>query len=57
MFGFLGMLLGVPVFGMIYYIVRRLVNYSLRSKKLPEGTLEYTKTTGVDTQNNKLKYK
>ncbi len=57
MFGFLGMLLGVPVFAMIYYIVRKLVNYSLRSKKLPEGTLEYTKATGVDTQNNKLKYK
>lgn len=57
MFGFLGMLLGVPVFAVIYYIVRRLVNYALRKKKLPEGTLEYTNTTGVDTQNNKLKYK
>lgn len=56
MFGFLGMLLGVPTFAVIYYIVRRVVNYALRKKKLPEDTRDYTKTTGVDTKNNKLKY-
>ena len=56
MFGFLGMLLGVPTFAVIYYIVRRVVNYALRKKKLPEDTMDYTKTTGVDTKNNKLKY-
>lgn len=33
LFGFLGMLLGVPVFAMIYYIIRRLVNHSIRKKK------------------------
>ena len=51
MFGFLGMLLGVPTFA-----VKRVVNYALRKKKLPEDTRDYTKTTGVDTKNNKLKY-
>ena len=56
MFGFLGMLFGVPTFAVIYYIVRRVVNYALRKKKLPEDTRDYTKTTGVDTKNNKLKY-
>ena len=56
MFGFLGMLLGVPTFAVIYYIVKRVVNYALRKKKLPEDTRDYTKTTGVDTKNNKLKY-
>ena len=56
MFGFLGMLLGVPTFAVIYYIVRRVVNYALRKKNLPEDTMDYTKTTGVDTKNNKLKY-
>ena len=56
MFGFLGMLLGVPTFAVIYYIVKRVVNYALRKKKLPEDTMDYTKTTGVDTKNNKLKY-
>ena len=29
MFGFLGMLLGVPVFALIYYIMRRLVNHGV----------------------------
>ena len=43
-------------FAVIYYIVRRVVNYALRKKKLPEDTRDYTKTTGVDTKNNKLKY-
>ena len=56
MFGFLGMLFGVPTFAVIYYIVRRVVNYALRKKNLPEDTRDYTKTTGVDTKNNKLKY-
>lgn len=56
MFGFLGMLLGVPVFAVIYYIVRRLVNYALRKKKLPESTINYTKMLSVDTKNNKLRY-
>ena len=33
MFGFLGMLLGVPTFAVIYYIVKRVVNYALRKKE------------------------
>lgn len=56
MFGFLGMLLGVPVFAVIYYIIKRLVNHALRMKKLPQSTLEYTKMTGVDMGKNTLKY-
>lgn len=32
MFGFLGMLLGVPTFAVIYYIVKRVVNYALRKR-------------------------
>ena len=32
MFGFLGMLLGVPVFALIYYIMRRLVNHGVAKK-------------------------
>ncbi len=34
MFGFLGMLLGVPVFALIYYIMRRLVNHGVAKKAL-----------------------
>ena len=35
LFGFAGMVLGVPVFAMIYSIIRRLVCYGLRRHKLP----------------------
>lgn len=56
LFGFLGMLLGVPVFAMIYYIVKQLVGHALRKKDLPESTLDYIKADSVDVKENKLKY-
>ena len=48
LFGFLGMLLGVPVFAMIYYIVQRLVNHSIRKRQLPEATDAYVDVKSVD---------
>ena len=48
LFGFLGMLLGVPVFAMIYYIIRRLVNHSIRKKNLTTVTEAYVEAAGVD---------
>lgn len=56
-FGFLGMLLGVPVFAVIYYIIRRIVNYSLRKKKLPESTRDYVEMVAINEKTNKLVYK
>lgn len=56
-FGFIGMLLGVPVFAVIYYIIRRLVNHSLRKKNLPERTKEYVEVIAVNEKSNKLIYK
>ncbi len=56
LFGFLGMLLGVPVFAMVYYIVRRLVNAGIRRKQLPEATEKYTDISGVDVVSHELKY-
>jgi predicted PurR-regulated permease PerM len=56
MFGFLGMLLGVPVFAMIYYIVRKLVNNGIRKKSLPLETEQYVKIAGVDTTTGELRY-
>lgn len=41
LFGFAGMVLGVPVFAVIYSILSRLVNSRLRKKKLPTDTREY----------------
>ena len=39
MFGFLGMLLGVPVFALIYYIMRRLVNHGVAKKHFSVRTM------------------
>lgn len=35
MFGILGMLIGVPAFAVIYYLIRSFVNYRIAKKKLP----------------------
>lgn len=56
LFGFFGMLLGVPVFAMVYYIVRRLVNAGIRRKQLPEATEKYTDISGVDVVSHELKH-
>ncbi len=41
LFGFAGMVLGVPVFAMIYSVISRLTAYSLRSRGLPQDTENY----------------
>ena len=46
LFGFAGMVLGVPVFAMIYSVIRRLVNRGLRLHGLPETTSTYIGVTG-----------
>lgn len=39
--GFVGMIVGVPLFATLYYIVKRLAEYSLRKQGLPMSTAEY----------------
>lgn len=56
MFGFLGMLLGVPVFAMIYYIVRRLVNHSIKKKNMPMETDAYVMVSSVDAETKSFRY-
>jgi len=41
LFGFLGMLIGVPLFALIYSIVTELVESSLQRRELPVETEEY----------------
>lgn len=57
LFGFMGMLLGVPAFAVIYYVIREVVAYILRRRKLPESTRDYIYMTDVDTENGKLRYR
>ena len=46
LFGFGGMVLGVPVFAMFYSAVRRLVRYGLIKRGLPPDTRDYMGQTG-----------
>lgn len=49
LFGFPGMILGVPTFAVIYYIVNMLVNHRLEKKKLPTDTLSYDEYSYVES--------
>lgn len=57
LFGFLGMLLGVPIFALIYYLVRRLVNGSITKRKLPIDTDQYVHMAAVDVNTAGFIYK
>lgn len=46
LFGFAGMVLGVPVFAMIYSVIGRLAAYGLRTRGLPVDTEDYMGKTG-----------
>lgn len=41
LFGFIGMILGVPMFATIYYIVKRFTEHSLKQQGLPVETAAY----------------
>lgn len=56
LWGFPGMLLGVPIMAVIYYIIQNLVGYFLRKRGLAEDTDSYIYLTGVDRQTNELLY-
>lgn len=56
MFGVAGMILGVPTFAVIYYIVQNIVNYFLRKRKLPEQTEAYIMLSDIDVKTNEMKY-
>lgn len=45
LFGFAGMILGVPVFAMLYSIVKRLIQRALKRRGLPEQTAFYVGQT------------
>lgn len=48
LFGFVGMIMGVPTFGVIYYIVDALLNSKLEQKNLPVGSENYGVMSYVD---------
>ena len=48
LFGFVGMIMGVPTFAVIYYIISMLINHMLEKKKLPLLTSQYGEKSYVD---------
>ena len=57
LFGFAGMLLGVPTFAVIYFIIGKVIGYILRKRKLPQDTATYIKADSVDTKTNEIIFK
>lgn len=56
LFGFFGMLLGVPVFAVIYYIVQQIVKYQMEKKNLSSDTEEYVDLLSIDESSKEMKY-
>lgn len=49
LFGFIGMLLGVPVFAVIYYIAEQIMEHELKKKSLPVAEDKYTNLHHIDS--------
>ena len=56
LWGFPGMLLGVPVMAVLQYIVRNLLDYALRKRGLVSDTASYVELVRVDKNTNELVY-
>lgn len=52
--GFVGMIIGVPLFATLYYIVKRLAEYSLRKQGMPVSTAEYADTGTAVTEEKQV---
>lgn len=48
LFGFIGMVMGVPTFAVFYNITKNLIEYFLDKKKLPTETSEYSELSFID---------
>lgn len=56
LFGFFGMLLGVPVFAVIYYIMQQILTYRMKEKTLSTETEEYIELIAIDEKTKEMKY-
>ena len=54
LFGFVGMIIGVPTFAVIYRLLSDGVKASLRRKQLPEDTAAYEGVSCIDEESRKL---
>lgn len=56
LWGFLGMLLGVPIMAVLQYIVHNLIDYALKKRGLVSDTESYVELVRVDKVTNTLVY-
>jgi hypothetical protein len=56
LFGFLGMLLGVPVFAVIYYILQEIIKYRMEKRMLSANTEDYVKLLYIDSETKEMIY-
>ena len=56
LFGFFGMLFGVPVFAVIYYILQEIIKYRMEKKKLSNQTEDYVELLYIDTETKEMVY-
>lgn len=52
LFGFVGMVMGVPTFAVIYYIVEMFLDHRLEKKRLPTDSDSYDLSSYVDSEGN-----
>lgn len=53
-FGIPGMIIGVPVFAVIFYIIRNILDYILKKKQLPRDSESYIKAEKLDIKTHRL---
>lgn len=56
LWGFPGMVIGVPLTAVIHYIVRRILNYMLKKRGIPVETEDYIKLRKIDKDTNEPIY-
>lgn len=54
MFGFMGLIIGIPLFAVIYSIFKNRVGYALRKKGLPDDSNVYRKVAYIDEETGEL---
>lgn len=50
LFGFIGMLLGVPTFAVIYFLIKTFSEFHLKKKELPTDSMLYCKIEKIDPE-------
>ena len=50
------MLLGVPVFAVLYHIIQEILSYRMKSKELSSSTEAYVDLVEIDENTKEMKY-